>query len=72
MTHAPDAPASTARAASTKSDYELSSVPASERKSWFPIAGIWIAIGIDLSGTIMGVQLGNGLPFNEALTSTLR
>ena len=71
MTHAPDAPASTARAASTKSDYELGSVPASERKSWIPIAGIWIAIGIDLSGTIMGVQLGNGLPFNEALTATI-
>lgn len=53
------------------SDYERETVPASERKHWIPIAGIWIAIGIDLSGTIMGVQLGNGLPFNEALTATI-
>ena len=71
MTQAPSANAAKARAKSTKSDYELGSVPDSERKSWLPIAGIWIAIGIDLSGTIMGVQLGNGLPFNEALSATI-
>ncbi|MHA3684196.1 cytosine permease [Leucobacter sp. HY1908] len=71
MTHEPRANAAKARAKSTKSDYELGRVPASERKSWLPIAGIWIAIGIDLSGTIMGVQLGNGLPFNEALSATI-
>lgn len=71
MTHAHDAGAAKARAVATKSDYELGTVPTSERKSWLPIAGIWIAIGIDLSGTIMGVQLGNGLPFNEALSATI-
>ena len=43
-----------------KTDYELGVVPAGERKGWLPIAGIWIAIGIDLSGTILGVQLGAG------------
>ncbi|GAA1314392.1 cytosine permease [Leucobacter albus] len=55
----------------TRSDYELGTVPQGERKHWLPIAGIWIAVGIDLSGTIMGVQLGNGLPFGQALTATI-
>lgn len=54
-----------------RSDYELGTVPASERKGWLPIAGIWIAIGIDLSGTIMGVSLGSGLPFGDALAATI-
>ena len=66
-----DALAPSDRAASSKSDYELGSVPTAERKSWLPVAGIWIAIGIDLSGTIMGVQLGNGLPFGQALSATI-
>lgn len=54
-----------------KSDYELGSVPPSERKGWIPIAGIWIAVGIDLSGTILGVQLGAGLPFDQALATIM-
>lgn len=70
---APDTPTESSAGAETRtrSDYELGTVPASERKGWLPIAGIWIAIGIDLSGTIMGVQLGNGLPFGEALSATI-
>jgi cytosine permease len=54
-----------------RSDYEHGAVPQSERKGWLPIAGIWIAIGIDLSGTIMGVQLGSGLPFSQAISATI-
>ena len=53
------------------SDYEREAVPASERKGWLPISLIWIAIGIDLSGTILGVQLGQGLPFETALGATI-
>lgn len=67
-------PAETPAPASEKpprSDYELGTVPESERKHWLPVAGIWIAIGIDLSGTIMGVSLGQGLPFGEALAATV-
>ncbi|KAM9862060.1 cytosine permease [Leucobacter sp. BZR 635] len=64
-------PKGDARSRQARSDYELGTVPAEERKHWLPIAGIWIAVGIDLSGTIMGVQLGNGLPFAEALTATI-
>lgn len=52
-------------------DYELSVVPQSQRKGWLPISLIWIAIGIDLSGTIMGVQLGEGMPFGQAVGATL-
>lgn len=52
-------------------DYEHGVVPAHERKGWLPIAGIWIAVGIDLSGTILGVQLGAGLPFGQALWATI-
>lgn len=54
-----------------KTDYELGVVPAGERKGWLPIAGIWIAIGIDLSGTILGVQLGAGMPFGQAIFATM-
>lgn len=52
-------------------DYELSVVPASERKGWLPISLIWIAVGIDLSGTILGVQLGQGMDFGAAVAATL-
>ena len=52
-------------------DYELSVVPQSQRKGWLPISLIWIAIGIDLSGTILGVQLGEGMPFGQAVWATL-
>ncbi|MGL3806435.1 cytosine permease [Paeniglutamicibacter sp. R2-26] len=52
-------------------DYELSVVPQSQRKGWLPISLIWIAIGIDLSGTILGVQLGAGMPFGQAVWATL-
>lgn len=51
------------------SDFEQGTVPDSERKGWVPIAGIWIAVGIDLSGTILGVQLGAGMPFGQAMTA---
>ena len=73
MTDTPETatPAAPAVTPGGRSDYERGTVPQSERKHWLPIAGIWIAVGIDLSGTIMGVQLGNGLPFSQALTATV-
>lgn len=52
-------------------DYELTVVPQAERKGWLPISLIWIAIGIDLSGTILGVQLGQGMEFGAAVAATL-
>ncbi|WGD37897.1 cytosine permease [Lysinibacter sp. HNR] len=55
----------------TRSDYERTTVPPEERKGWVPIAGIWIAVGIDISGTILGAQLGAGLSLEAALGATI-
>ena len=52
-------------------DYARESVPQSERKSWFSISLVWIAVGIDLSAVIFGVELGSGMSFNDALISVL-
>lgn len=52
-------------------DYELGEVPLSERKGWLPISAIWIGVGIDLSGTILGVELVHGMGFWLATAATL-
>lgn len=52
-------------------DYEHGEVPAGERKGWLPIATIWIGVGIDLSGTILGVELVHGMGFWPAVAATL-
>src|SRR5690625_2996498 len=52
-------------------DYARESVPQSERKRWFSISLVWIAVGIDLSAVIFGVELGSGMSFNDALISVL-
>lgn len=52
-------------------DYAREPVPQSERKHWFSISLIWIAVGIDLSAVIFGVELGSGMSFNDALISVL-
>ena len=52
-------------------DYELGEVPLSERKGWLPISAIWIGVGIDLSGTILGVELVHGMGFWLAAAATL-
>lgn len=53
------------------SDYERGSVPTSERKSWISIAVVWVAIGIDLSGAFLGVELAAGLDFGAAIFATV-
>lgn len=50
-------------------DYEREPVPVAKRKGWFVISLIWIAIGIDLSGIMLGMELGAGLSFRDALIS---
>lgn len=52
-------------------DYEHGSVPADQRKSWFSIAAVWIAIGIDLSGAFLGIELASGMEFWPAITATV-
>ncbi len=52
-------------------DYEREPVPMAKRKGWFVISLIWIAIGIDLSGIMLGMELGAGLSFRDALISVI-
>ncbi|MBS4197205.1 cytosine permease [Lederbergia citri] len=52
-------------------DYAREAVPESERKKWFSISLIWIAVGIDLSAMLFGAELGNGMNFNDALLSVI-
>lgn len=54
-----------------QNDYEREAVPLHARKSWFSISLVWIAIGIDLSSMLFGAELGNGMPFKDALFSVL-
>ncbi|MFF2371376.1 cytosine permease [Agromyces sp. NPDC058110] len=52
-------------------DYEHDAVPHDQRKGWISIAAVWIAIGIDLSGAFLGVQLANGMDFWTAIGATM-
>ncbi|KFX07109.1 permease [Pectobacterium betavasculorum] len=52
-------------------DYEYEPVPAEARKSWYVIALIWLAMGIDISGLFLGAFLSGGLPFSQAVSATL-
>lgn len=52
-------------------DYESEPVPMAKRKGWILLGLIWIAIGIDLSGIMLGMELGAGLSFNDALISVV-
>lgn len=48
-------------------DHEHEPVPAGERRGWLPIALVWIAIGIDISGLLLGAELGAGIDFGSAI-----
>lgn len=50
-------------------DYEHGVVPQAERKSWIGIAAVWIAMGIDLSGAFLGVELAAGMDFWPAIAA---
>ncbi|AOR64971.1 cytosine permease [Pectobacterium wasabiae] len=52
-------------------DYEYEPVPVEVRKSWYVIALIWLALGIDISGLFLGSFLSSGLPFSQAISATL-
>lgn len=54
-----------------QNDYAREVVPMHERKKWFSISLIWIAVGIDLSAMLFGAQLGAGMAFNDALLSVV-
>ncbi|GAA2907114.1 cytosine permease [Microbacterium keratanolyticum] len=52
-------------------DYEHGVVPLDQRKNWFSIAAVWVAIGIDLSGAFLGIELAAGMDFGSALAATM-
>lgn len=54
-----------------KNDYAREAVPMSERKAWFSISLVWIAVGIDLSAMLFGAELGKGMAFQDALWAVL-
>ena len=53
------------------SDYSLKQVPKSQQKSWISLFSIWVAIGVDLAGVILGVQLAKGLPLGRAVWAVI-
>ena len=52
-------------------DYEHGVVPQDQRKGWLSIAAVWIAIGIDLSGAFLGIELASGMAFWDAIWATM-
>ncbi len=52
-------------------DYERQPVPISERKRWYSISLVWIAVGIDLSAMLFGAELGAGMNFQDALLAVV-
>ncbi|OAK68080.1 cytosine permease [Lederbergia galactosidilytica] len=52
-------------------DYERQPVPINERKKWYSISLVWIAVGIDLSAMLFGAELGAGMNFQDALISVV-
>lgn len=52
-------------------DYEREPVPLHLRKSWWSMALVWIAIGIDLSAMFLGAELGAGMNLADSLTAVV-
>src|SRR5699024_8436895 len=55
------------RSTMTKTDYEHGVVPQEQRRGWFALTMVWIAIGIDLSGAFLGIELAAGMDFGPAI-----
>lgn len=50
-------------------DYAREVVPKELRRSWFSMFSVLIAMGVDLSSVILGGELANGMPINQAIWS---
>ncbi|MUV38762.1 Cytosine permease [Lentibacillus sp. JNUCC-1] len=48
-------------------DFEREPVPAHLRRNWVSLSLVWIAVGIDLSSMLLGVQLSGGLSLSKAI-----
>ncbi|MDV2583706.1 cytosine permease, partial [Alkalibacillus haloalkaliphilus] len=51
------------------SDYALEAVPKELRRSWFSMFSVLVAVGVDLSSVLLGAELANGMPLNQAILS---
>lgn len=51
------------------SDFAREVVPKEFRRSWFAMFSVFVAIGVDLSSVILGAELANGMPLNDAILS---
>lgn len=51
------------------SDFAREAVPKELRRSWFSMFSVLVAIGVDLSAVILGAELANGMPLNQAILS---
>ncbi|PTM58208.1 cytosine permease [Desmospora activa] len=48
-------------------DYAREPVPLADRKSWLPLALVWIAVGVDLSAVVLGASLIAGLSLQNSI-----
>lgn len=51
------------------SDFAREAVPKELRRSWFSMFSVLVAIGVDLSAVMLGAELANGMPLNQAILS---
>ncbi|WP_459500582.1 cytosine permease [Bacillus sp. C1] len=51
------------------SDFAREVVPKELRRSWFSMFSVLVAIGVDLSAVMLGAELANGMPLNQAILS---
>jgi len=51
------------------SDFAREAVPKELRRSWFSMFSVLVAIGVDLSAVMLGAELANGMPINQAILS---
>ncbi|MGE7905811.1 cytosine permease [Peribacillus sp. NPDC094092] len=51
------------------SDYALEAVPRELRRSWFSMFSVLVAVGVDLSSVLLGAELANGMPVDQAILS---
>ncbi|CAK6480947.1 cytosine permease [Peribacillus castrilensis] len=50
-------------------DFAREAVPKELRRSWFSMFSVLVAIGVDLSAVMLGAELANGMPLNQAILS---
>ncbi|MGL5693635.1 MAG: cytosine permease, partial [Peptostreptococcaceae bacterium] len=52
-------------------DFALEQVPDNMKRGWVAMFSVLVAIGVDLSSVILGAELAQGLPLDQAIYSVL-